>query len=256
VAAAVGLCAGLATGSACAYQPLVTDDTGTQGPGGNQIEVAYNRSVDKAPGTRDVTTEIPLVYTRGITDALDLFVAVGHLRIHPQDQPTERGLGNIAAGAKWRFYDNEQTKLSFALKPQVQFPVSKSREARGLGTAEFSYGLGLLVTQETGFGAVHANLAVDRVRYDDEELNASERRTLFRASVAPVWQVTEQWKLALDLGVLTNPDRTERSVIGYVEVGAIYSPTKNLDFALGVVRNVRDGALTSTLLTAGVTARF
>lgn len=256
IAAAVALCGGLAPASAWAFQPLITDDTGTQGVGGNQIEVSYNRTVDKAPGARDVTTEFPVVYTRGITDELDLFVGIGHLRIAPADEPSERGLGNVSFGAKWRFYENETSKLSVALKPEVFVPVSKSREARGLGTAEFSYGLGVLVTQETGFGAVHGNLALERVRYDDELLNASERRTLLRLSVAPVWDVTEHWKLALDVGVLTNPDRTEKAAMGYVEIGGIYSPTKNLDLAIGLVRNVRDGALSSTLFTAGVTVRF
>ena len=255
-AAAVAVCAALLPTGAAAYQPLITDDTGTQGAGGNQIELSYNRSVDKAPGTRDVTTEFPFVYTRGVTDELDLFVGVGHLRIAPREGPTERGLSNVAVGAKWRFYDNEASKLSFALKPEVLVPVSKSREARGLGTADLSYGLGLIATQETGFGAIHANLAVERVRYDDAALNAGERRTLLRLSVAPVWDVTEYWKLALDAGVLTNPDRSERAVMGYVEIGAIYSPTKNLDLAIGLVRNVRDGALSSTFFTAGVTARF
>jgi hypothetical protein len=255
-AAAAGLCAGLIAPSAGAFQPLITDDTGTQGAGGNQLEAAYNHTEDKAPGVKDRTRELGLTYTRGVTDALDLYLGLSHLRVAPQDAPAESGLGNVAFGAKWRFYENEAAKLSIALKPEVLAPVSKAREARGLGTAEFSYGASLLVTQETGFGAVHANLAVDRVRYDDPGLNAAERRTLLRASIAPVWDVTEHWKLALDVGVMTNPDREARSTMGYVEIGTIYSPSKSLDLALGIVRNVRDGDARTTLVTAGVTVRF
>ena len=242
--------------SAWAFQPLVTDDTGTQGAGGNQIEVSYNRTVDKFPGSRDVTTEFPVVYTRGITDTLDVFAGVGQLRIGPEHAPADHGFNNFAVGAKWRFYEHEPAKLSFALKPEVQVPVSKSREARGLGTADFSYGLGILVSKETGFGAVHANLAVDRVNYDDEALNAAERHNLVRLSVSPVWDVSESWKLAFDAGIMTNPDRAERRFMGYVEIGAIYSATKQLDFAVGLLRNLRDGAVRTTLFTVGVTARF
>ena len=44
--------------------------------------------------------------------------------------------------------------------------------------------------------------------------------------------------------------------MGYVEVGAIYSPSKNLDLAAGVVRNIMDGAASTTLVTVGITARF
>jgi hypothetical protein len=256
LASALATCVGLLPGAACAFQPLVTDDTGTQGTGGNQIEIAYNHTVDKAPGAREVTRELPLVYTRGITDALDLYVGVGYLRIAPPDAPAERGLGNAALGAKWRFYEDEAGKSSLALKPEVLMPVSSQREARGLGTARVSYGATLIATQETSFGAVHANLAVERVRYEDHALSAAERRTLWRLSVAPVWDVTEGWKLALDAGVTTNPDRAERSSMGYIEIGAIYSPSKQLDLAAGVVRNLRDGDVRTTLGTIGLTWRF
>jgi Putative MetA-pathway of phenol degradation len=256
LASALAACVGFLPGAASPFQPLVTDDTGTQGTGGNQIEVAYNHTVDKAPGTREVTRELPLVYTRGITDSLDLYVGMGYLRIAPQDAEPQRGLGNAALGAKWRFYENEAGKLSFALKPEVLAPVSSEREARGLGTAKISYGTTLIATRETGFGAVHANLAVERVRYEDDALNSTERRTLWRLSVAPVWDVTDHWKLALDAGVMTNPDRAERASMGYIEVGAIYSPTKQLDLAAGVVRNLRDGETRTTLGTVGLTWRF
>jgi hypothetical protein len=250
------ICTAAWPGLCGAFQPLVTDDTGTQGAGGNQIEAAYNRTVERAAGARAVVHEVPLVYTRGITEALDLYFGGAYQRLTADGAPTERGWGNTAFGAKWRFYENETSKLSLALKPEVQFPVSKSRELRGLGAARASYALGLLMTQETGFGAVHANLAAEKIDYADAALDAAERRTRYRASLAPVWDVTEQWKLALDAGIVTNPERTAKRYFGYVEVGAIYSPSKGLDFALGIIRNVRDGEARTTLATVGVTWRF
>jgi hypothetical protein len=250
-------CIVLLPAAAAAFQPLVTDDTGTQGTGGNQVEASYNRTVSKAPGTRDLTHEVPLVFTRGITDALDLYVGLGYQRIVPVAPATvERGWGNPAVGAKWRFYENEASKLSFALKPEIQFPVSKTREARGLGAARASYGTGLLMTQETSFGAVHANAVIERVNYSDDALNSAERRTLYRLSVAPVWDVAQGWKLALDAGVMTNPDRVAKARMGYVEFGAIYSPSEDLEFALGVVREVMDGEARTAQATVGLTWRF
>ena len=250
-------CIALLPAIASAFQPLVIDDTGTQGAGGNQVEAAYNRTADKAPDARVVTHEMPLVFTRGITDAFDLYAGLGYQRIVPNAPATvERGWGNPALGAKWRFYENEASKLSFALKPEIQFPVSKSKEARGLGTARTSYGVGLLMTQETGFGAVHANLAAERVRYAGDALNLAERRTLYRLSAAPVWDVAEGWKLALDAGITTNPDPAARARMGYVELGAIYSPGKDLDLALGIVRNVKDGNANTTQAMLGLTWRF
>jgi hypothetical protein len=242
---------------ACAFQPLVTDDTGTQGAGGNQIESSYNRTVDKAPGMRTATHGLPLAFTRGITDALDLHLSIPYQKIIPQvPEPSERGWSNTVLGAKWRFYENEARKLSFALKPEVQLPVSKAREARGLGTARATYGAGLLMTQETDFGAAHANLTVERVNHADAALDAAERRTRYRASLAPVWDVAQNWKLALDAGLVTNPDSSARRYLGYLELGAIYAPTQDLEFALGIIRNIRDGAIATTQATLGLTWRF
>lgn len=250
-------CMTLLPAVASAFQPLVTDDTGTQGAKGNQVEAAYNRTVDKLSGTEAVAQEVPLVFTRGFTDALDLYAGVGYQRIEPPAPGTEeRGWGNPAVGAKWRFYENEASKLSFALKPEVQFPVSDSREARGLGTAKTSYSVNLIMTQETGFGAVHANAVAERVNYSDDALNSAERRTLYRLSVAPVWDVAEGWKLALDAGLTTNPDLAESARMGYIELGAIYSPSKDLDLAFGIIRNVSDGDISTTQATAGITWRF
>lgn len=247
----------LLPGVALAFQPLVTDDTGTQGAGGNQVEVAYSRTVDKADGAKALTHEVPLVFARGITDALDLYAGIGHQRTVP-DAPliVERGWGNPVLGAKWRFHENEAGKLSFALRPEVRLAVSEGKEARGLGTARSSFGVALLVTQETGFGAVHANLVAERASYAGDELNRAERRMLYRLSVAPVWDVAQGWKLALDAGLATNPDWTARASMGYVEIGAIYSPGEDVDLALGIVHNVGDGAAVSTSATMGLTWRF
>jgi hypothetical protein len=242
---------------ASAFQPLVTDDTGTQGAGGNQVEAAYNRTVDKVSGVKTTTHEVPVGFTRGITDALDIFIGLGRQNIEPDAPATvERGWANPVLGVKWRFLENEASKLSFAFKPQVQFPVSKENEARGMGTARASYGVGLVLTQETGFGAVHANLLVDRVNYADDALNVAERRTLYQLSVAPVWDVVEGWKLALDAGLMTNPDLDAKARMGYFELGAIYASSKDLELAFGIVRHVMDGSARTTQATVGLTWRF
>jgi hypothetical protein len=250
-------CVALLPAVAWAFQPLVTDDTGTQGAGGNQFEAAYDRTVSKSPGSRDVTQGVPLVFTRGVADPLDVYGGSTYQKIEPTAPETvESGWGNVTLGAKWRFYENEASKLSFAIRPEIQFPVSKSREARGLGTARASYGVAFIMTQETGFGAVHANAVAERVNYSDDALNAAERRNLYRLSVAPVWNVAERWQLALDAGVMTNPDRAAKDGMGYVEIGAIYSPSKDLDLALGILREIDDGDASTTAGTVGVTWRF
>jgi Putative MetA-pathway of phenol degradation len=252
----LGLAAALPA-AALAFQPLITDDTGTQGAGGNQIEASYGRTSDRTTGSRSIIREVPLVYTRGITDELDLYLGVTRLRISPDAPATrESDWGNTVAGAKWRFHDDETSKLSFALKPEVSFAVSKDGESRGLGAGKTSYGIGLLMTQETGFGSFLANFIVDRISYADDTLNAAERRTQYRLSIAPVWDLAEDWKLAFDTGAMTNPDRAAKDWMGFIQFGAIYSPSKDLDFALGIIRYNRDGDARTVQGTVGVTWRF
>jgi hypothetical protein len=233
---------------ALAYHPLVGDDTGTQGAGGNQIEIGYDYDRSSLDGVTDSGHSFPITYTRGVTDALDLYVSAVRL-----SSPTS-GWGNVGLGAKWRFYENEATGLSLGFEPKVQLPVSSEDEASGLGNGRTCYSLAFLATQNTGFGQVIVNLAAGRDNFADSTI--TDRKTTYRLSVAPVWQVSELWRLTLDLGLKTNPDRGQKYRMGYVEVGTIYSPNKNLDLSLGVLRDVLDGPVQSTTVTSEATWRF
>ncbi len=171
-------------GAALAFQPLVTDDTGTQGAGGNQLEYAYARSVDREPLAKTVTQTHGFVYTRGVTDTLD--AAVGVSRVRVRAEAAEQGMGNPVAGLKWRFYDDEASKLTIAFKPELHFPVADGAERRGLGSGTTNASATLIATRETGFGAVHANLALATNRFAVAANGEGQRGTLWRLSVAPV----------------------------------------------------------------------
>ena len=242
--------------SAMAYQPLITDDTGTQGTDGNQVELAVFRQESKSLGVTTRTTAIPFVYTRGIADALDVYAGIGHNRITSTDASAEaHGFGNPVLGLKWRFYENDERKFSVGFKPEIQFGTSQDDEARGLGNGRTGFSGLLILTQETGFGAVHVNYGFTRANYALEPNRAALRSNLQRVSLAPVYEIGA-WKLAVDAGITTNPDRSERAAMGYAELGAIWSPDKDLDLSLGAIKFLRDGEPRSFTLTAGVTWRF
>lgn len=235
--------------SALAYHPLATDDTGTQGLAGNQLELGYDYAHSKAAGVVDIGREIPFTFTRGLTDSLDAFVGVAR-----QTSPGD-GWGNVGVGVKWRFYEDEAAKFSMAMKPEFVLPISRAKEAAGFGNGRASYGLTLIATKETDFGELHFNLAVERSNYADT-VTFNERKNRYRLSVAPVWAVADKWKLALDLGLQTNPDPAEKSRMGYVELGVVYSPSEDLDLSLGITRDVMDGPVQSTSASFGLTWRF
>lgn len=253
----VGLLLAAAAPAAFAFQPLITDDTGTQGAGGNQLEFSINEDRAQSAGDTDRAFTLSGGYTRGITDAIDVFIGGNHTRIRPHAPGLDvSGSGNPSLGAKWRFYENGESKTSLGIKPEIALPVSASKEIQELGTGRTSYGLTLILTQEVSFGAVHANLFVGRDRFRDP---ASPDASITRASIAPVWSVAEGWNLALDIGTETERAGGISTQSNFAEIGAIYSPSKDLDFALGLIRTNDDAQPNNTgttSITLGVTWRF
>lgn len=229
---------------ALAFHPLVTDDTGTQGDGGNQLEVGY----DWARSDGETARALGVTYTRGLSDNLDAFIGA------PYQTSDPRGWGNVGIGLKWRFHENDASKLSLALKPEVLLPVSRADEADGLGNGKTSFGLTFIASMETGFGELHFNLEAARSNFADDAI--TDRKTFWRASVAPVWAVAEGWKLALDLGVQTNADRSQDATMGYVELGVVYCPSDRFDLSFGIIHDVMDGSADSTTATAQMTLHF
>lgn len=241
---------------AFAFQPLVTDDTGTQGERGNQLEFSIDSDRANEAGQTTRTRTLPFTYTRGITDALDVFAGISHVRTHSSSPGAgASGSGNPVVGAKWRFLESEASKTSLALRPEILLPVSQAREASGLGDGKTSWALTFIATQEVEFGAIHANLAAERHRFRDP---AEPNSTVIGASVALVWDVVPQWKLGLDLGHEREKAGGVTTRSRFAEIGVIYSPTDTLDFALGVIRgtNSANPRVTTSSATAGVTWRF
>jgi hypothetical protein len=238
-----------------AFQPLITDDTGTQGAAGKQIEVGF---IDKqASLAGDTTRTLPLVFTLGATETLDFYIGVTPTMIRSNVPGVDAdGLGNTALGIKWRFFENEESGTSLAVKPEVRLPVSSGNEAAGLGAGATSYGLTLILSQDVSFGAIHFNLAGGRDEFSAGSLLPQSHS--LRTSIAPVWDVNEQWKLALEVGHESVSRAGDTTTSQFVQLGAVFSPSKDLDFALGVLRN-NDTATpqtSTTTATMGLTWRF
>lgn len=248
----------LAASTAWSFQPLVTDDTGTQGQGENQLEFSFSQERAGQVGVVNTTRLLPLTYTRGLSETLDLSVGVNPIRLSSNAPGTEvsSGSGNPSLGLKWRFYDNEASKSSLALKLDLGLPVDAQKEARGLGSARTSYAVTAILMQETSFGAMLANLATGYTPYHDTAANPDSHTV--RASLAPIWQITDQWKLALDLGNETEWAAGSRNSTEFLELAAIYSPIKDLDCALGLTRSIdhRTPGTGSNAIAFGITWRF
>ena len=238
---------------AAAMQPLITDDTGTQGAGGNQIEFSFLGEKTRAGDEISRARSLPLAYTRGVSETIDVFAGLSFSRLRGEESRTS-GFGSPSVGAKWRFLDLEASGTSFALKPQVLFAASEGREAAGLGVGRTSGDLMLIASQDMPFGALHANAGVGRERYRDAGANATVRRF----SLAPVWDLCAEWKLAADFRVESSRAGGRTLRAKFAELATVYSPTKDLDFALGLIRSRDndDPKSRTQSLNAGLTLRF
>lgn len=236
-------------------QPLITDDTGTQGSGNYQGELATSRQWQHLEGTTSSLTTVPLTLTYGFTETADLFVQASRVRIH--DSQTERtGSGNPVLGIKWRFYEIPESKLSLGLKPELWLPVSEQDEASGLGYGRTSAALTMVLSRETAFGAVHFNLAAAQGRSRDRQAQGDV--DTLRASLAPLWDLSEQWKVALDAGIESVRSDGARQRSAFVELAGIYLPHPDVELALGVVRAADNSSPRMRSLQAilGLTLRF
>jgi hypothetical protein len=237
------------SGTAFGAIPLVTDDTGTQGSGGNQIELAFTR--EKAEdGSR--AREIALVYTRGLSDTVDAFVEKGRQKNTDAFGTSGSGYGNTVIGAKWRAWESER-KTSFAAKATVALPLSATKEAEGFGTGKTSYDATLILAQEMEWGAVMANLGAGREKFR----NAAADTDTTHFSVAPVLNLNEQFKVALDLGLDRSKTDTATENSRYAEFGVIYAPSEAIELGLGYIRSKdQDSKEVTKSVTGGVTWRF
>lgn len=233
------LFAGLTFGSPVkAYFPLITDDTGTQGRGGHQLEFTYVHARDSADVFDDngrvidsplgMSNAFPITYTYGLTDDLDVFVGVV-----PQTGPVA-GWQNTGLGLKWTLAGDQEAGWSFAVRPSVLFPVSRQQQSKGLGNAATNWGVNLIGSYVAESHELHLNASYSSNRYAQILDGEPQRKDLWSVSAAPVLVLNPQWKLALDMGLQTNPAYNS-SYVAFGEVALIYAPLKNLQVGIGLL---------------------
>lgn len=184
---------------------------------------------------RERTLEV--TYTYGLTETVDVYAGLSHTRWKVRefdDSDHASGIGNTAIGAKWRFFDNEESGTSLSINPEITLPVSKSREEDGLGSGRTSGSLTLALTQSLPFGAVNFNVGVGRERYRDNDENPNESVRSF--SVAPVWEVSERLKVAFDTGIERVRSGGETARSRFAEITAVYAPVEDVELSIAYTR--------------------
>jgi len=261
-----------------AYMPFNTDDAGTTAKGSYQIEQYFYTLLQVGQGSTDTGSvssgedyqgvgnarAFPFAFSRGLTDNIDLqFTPTYYL----QPLGSFSRVANYTLNLKWRFMGDGETGLNLALRPQLIAPSSIAQQEYGIGNAAWNYGLTFIASQFGENYELHFNAGYLRAPYNGAyTVGLSEdasRTNLYSVSLAPVWNISPNWKIGLDGGINTNPNEPDPSLTRYGLVALMYSPTKDLSFGLSYQRNAStfeaawggSGAYVSRL-QVGVTYRF
>lgn len=263
---------------AAAYMPLNTDDAGTTSKGGYQIEQYFysllqvgQSSTEPAAVSSgedyqgvDNARAFPFTFSRGMTDNLDLQFAPTY---YLQPLGSFSRVANYTLNVKWRFLGDGEKGLNLALRPQLIAPAGTTQQEYGIGNARWNYGLTFIASQFSENYELHFNAGYQQAPYNNSYtvgLSTDARRTdLYSVSVAPVWNISSKWKVALDVGVNTNPNMPDPTLTRYGLVALLYYPMKDLDVGVSYQRNAStfdvafggSGAYVSRL-QVGVTYRF
>jgi len=215
----MALGAGLLVASAAdAAHPLITEDTGTQGKGGWQLEVNGERNKDD--GVRGKAGAATLSY--GFIDNADLQLTGSYL-----DTGAASGKGDSSIDLKWRFW--ESGALSLGLKPGITLPTGKDEQ--GLGTGKTTYGSLFILSYEPEGWSFHSHAGYRHGR------NAQDQRKSLKHWSASLWlKPTDRLKLVSDFSWDTNPDPASDTKVRQRVFGVIYSFSKTFDADIGIRR--------------------
>ena len=196
--------------------PLNTEDTGTQGRGGWQLEL--NGESNRDEGVRGAQALSVLSY--GFAENADLQVGVPW-----QDLGDERGMGDALLAVKWRFW--EQGPYSLGIRAGFLFPTAD--EQRGLGNGKTNFAGLLIGSYEGERWLLHAHAG-----YRDGRNTLGNRQNVTELSAAVLYKLTESIRPLLDVSRTTNTDPASDQALQNVVLGVIWQVTKDLDLDAGL----------------------
>ena len=201
--------------------PLQTDDPGTPGDGGWEINIAF--TLEEVEGERLFATPL-LDLNYGYGDRIQLKFQIPWLILDEEGSPTRGGFGNSQVGVKWRFLDEDVDGVAMSTYPQFEFNNPTSSDERGL--VEKGVELLLPVQLQKSLGPISMNGQVGYAIRENRE---------------------DEWVYGLALG---------REVSEQFElVGEVYSTTvsdfSESELAFGVGTRLKITELLTLLLSAG-----
>lgn len=227
--------------TAHAAHPLVSDDTGTQGVGGYQVEVNTDWLRDAGVKTRTATATL----TRGMTESIDVYLDTPYAL----SQPT--GFNDIGLGFKLRLFESDG--LSVGLKPELS--IATGNQDKQLGDGRSGGALTVLTQYELGAWTWLFNLGTELHRYSSLSSQDEYRRYINKASVGFTYQLDEQWLFVMDSGIQSHTNKSEKKAPRFALVGLIYNLSEDAELDVGYKKSLNHTE-TDRQIGVGVTFRF
>lgn len=155
--------------------PMVIDDTSTPGPGKWEANLVFGADLS----TDSDKYELPLVdINYGVGEKVQLKYEVPYAvtrdvltdEAGSKETVRARGVADSIVGVKYRFYDNDETNLSLAVYPQVEFrsPGARSSEHGGVANGATTWSLPLQLTKDFPHASIAANAGVKKSTDDPD----------------------------------------------------------------------------------------
>ncbi len=239
---------------AWAGHPLITDDTGTQGKGGFQLEVTGQYDTDKETvggvSTESKGVQAATTLSYGLIETADLVLGIPYrwaeIKADGVTTYDEKGVSDMTLDLKWRFFESQG--LSLAIKPGLRFPTGN--DAKGLGTGRTGYQAFLLGSLEAAPWAFHSNLG-----YIGNESKADEEKHLWHASLAATYEILKGLTIVGNVGAERNRDKAADRDPAFLIGGIVYALFDNVNVDLGVKYGLTS-AETDWSYMAGMAVKF
>jgi hypothetical protein len=235
--------AGSLASAAHAAHPMLTEDPGTQGQGGFELEVGYSSARGLPSGGRAAVLAPQLSW--GVLPDVDLIVNPIWLEERPPEGGRNRSLGNLPLDAKWRFVD--AGPLQVAVRAGVDLPTGD--ESRTLSGPYAGLHAVLASSYAWESSSLLANLGYVYSR------NPGSRRNLPYATVAFLHPSEGVVRAFAEVAAAANPDPSRSTWPAVARTGVMWKATDWLDLDAGIEGRLNRAAPSFAALV-GVTVHW
>ena len=228
---------------AFAAHPLISEDTGTQGPGKFELELGMSDTPSHNGGTFEFDPQL----SYGVTRVVDVILRPSLFALRGEDireSGARRGFGMTAVDLKWRFA--QHATWTFGTRAGIDAPTA----AAGLGSSRPGGHALVMATGDFSPVIVTTNLAWTRLPSD-----AASKLDLYRVSAGGLWSLRDKLRIVADVAYYSTAVEEGVAWPAVALLGAIFTVSKDVDVDVGWQARIKRPAPDHVLLV-GFTFRW